>query len=187
MSRIKGGNRFRKGFLLLLAIILLLVIVGFLLPSKFHVERSIEVKSAPATIFPYLNNIQRWKDWTSLNEEKDFSLEMNYFGPRQGIGSGMEYMGDKLGSGKIEITDNELDQRVNFSLLINHRIETKGLMTIDPLTNSSCYVTITLDGDVGFHLPNRYIILLMDNVAGVLFNDSLKQLKATVESKNQHP
>jgi hypothetical protein len=27
----------------------------------------------------------------------------------------------------------------------------------------------------------------MDNVAGVLFNDSLKQLKAIIESKKQHP
>jgi hypothetical protein len=183
MTRVKGGNRFRKGFLMLLAIILLLIVVGFLLPSKFHAEKSIEIKSTASKIFPYLNNVQRWKDWTSLNEEKDFSLEVTYFGPRQGIGSGMIYSGDKLGSGKIEITDNELDQRINFSLLINHRISTQGLIRIEPLTNSTSMVTITLDGDVGFHLANRYIILLMDNIAGVLFKDSLNQLKSITEAK----
>lgn len=187
MTRIKKGNRFRKGFFMLLAIILLLVVIGFLLPSSFHVERSIEVKKVPSAIFPYLNNIQRWHQWTSLNEEKDFSLELSYFGPRQGIGSGMEYSGDKLGAGRIEIIDNELDQRVNFSLLLNKRIGSQGQILVEAINETSSLVTISLDGDVGFHLPNRYIILFMDNISGALFNDSLKQLKSMIESKKPLP
>lgn len=187
MSRIKRGNRFRKGFLLLFAIILLLVVIGFLLPSSFKVERSIQVKSTPSVIFPYLNNIQRWREWTSLNEEKDFSLEISYFGPDQGIGSGMEYSGDKLGSGQIEIIDNELDQRVDFFLLLNKRIGSHGRISIAPIGVNESRVSILLKGDVGFHLPNRYIILFMDNISGALFDDSLKQLKTTLESKKSKP
>ncbi|MBC7450944.1 MAG: SRPBCC family protein [Cytophagales bacterium] len=184
MSRIKRGGRFRKGFLMLVVIILLLVVIGFLLPSKFHVERSIEIKRAPSIIFPYLNNIQRWSQWTSLNEGKDFSTEISYFGPPQGIGSGMEYSGDKLGAGKIEITDNESDQWIDFSLLMNKRISSKGHIEIDPINTSLSQVTISLEGDVGFHLPNRYIILFMDNISGALFDNSLKQLKSIIEVKN---
>ena len=183
MSRIKGGSRYRKGFLMLLVIVVLLALVGLLLPSTFEVQRSAEIKARPAAVFAYLNNVQKWKEWTSLNVNKDFSLETEFFGPMQGIGSGMEYKGDKLGNGKIQITDNEQDNRVNFDLFINNKIHTKGEMILEPSGSETTLVTITLKGNVGFNLPNRYIILFMDNVVGALFDDSLHQLKTVVESK----
>ncbi|ABG60940.1 SRPBCC family protein [Cytophaga hutchinsonii] len=187
MSTLIIGNRFKKGILFLLSIILLLVVIGVILPSSYHVERSVIISRPSKMIFPYLNNIQKWTVWTSLNQNKDFSLEQNFFGPPQGIGSGMSYQGDKLGKGKIEIIDNELNDHVSYSLLINNRFNTQGNIQLTSISDSSTQVSISLDGDVGFHLPNRYIILLMDNIAGSLFQESLIHLKSIVETKKTAP
>ncbi len=187
MSTLIIGNRFKKGILFLLSIILLLVVIGVILPSSYHVERSVIINKPGKMVFPYLNNIQKWPSWTSLNQNKDFSLEQKFFGPPQGIGSGMSYQGDKLGKGKIEIIDNELNDHVSYSLLINNRFNTQGNIQLTTITDSSTEVSISLNGNVGFHLPNRYIILLMDNIAGSLFQESLIRLKTIVEAKKTIP
>lgn len=187
MSRLIIGNRFKKGTLFLLSIILLLVVIGVLLPSSYHVERSTQIKNSSKAIFPYLNNLQKWGAWTSLNVTKDYSLEQQFFGSNQGIGSEMAYHGDKLGKGKIKIVDNELDDHVSFSLLINNRFDTDGNIKIESQSEMDSKVTISLHGDVGFHLPNRYIILMMNNIAGSLFEESLNRLKMVVETKKSRP
>jgi len=186
MSSLIIGNSFKKGVLILLSVILLLVVIGIILPSSYHVERSVIINRPGKTIFPYLNKMQKWGSWTALNVNKDYSLEQTFFGPEQGIGSGMKYQGDKLGKGEIRIVDNELDDHVTFSLLINNRFNTKGNILIESLPDQESIVTISLDGDVGFHLPNRYIILMMDNIAGSLFQESLNRLKTVVESKKTY-
>lgn len=187
MSNLILGNSFKRGVLILLSIILLLVVVGIVLPSSYHVERTVLINRSSKTIFPYLNKMQKWGSWTSLNANKDFSLEQKFFGPEQGIGSGMSYQGDKLGKGKITIIDNEMDHYVTFSLLINNRFNTTGNILIESISEEKSIVTITLDGDVGFHLPNRYIILMMNNIAGPLFQESLNRLKTVVEAKKSYP
>jgi len=187
MSRLIIGNRFKKGTLFLLSIILLLVVIGVLLPSSYHVERSIRIKKSSKLIFPYLNNLQKWSSWTSLNVNKDYSLEQQFSGSAQGIGSEMAYHGDKLGKGKIKIVDNEMDDHVSFSLLINNRFDTDGNIKIESISENDAEVIITLHGDVGFHLPDRYIILMMNNIAGSLFEESLNRLKMVVEAKKSPP
>jgi len=187
MSTLIIGNRFKKGILLLLSIILVLVVIGVILPSSYHVERTTIIHQSNKSIFPYLNRLQKWPSWTALNVNKDYSLELNYFGSNQGIGSGMTYQGDKLGKGTITIIDNEMDDHVTFSLLINNRFNTTGNIQIKQNSDSTALVTLTLDGDVGFHLPNRFIILLMDNIAGSLFQESLNRLKMMVEMKKTTP
>lgn len=183
MSRFTTGNRFNKGMLFLLSIILLLVVIGIALPSSYHVERSIQIKGSRKAIFPYLNNLQKWSSWTSLNTTKDYSLEQTFSGSSQGIGSEMSYNGDKLGKGNIKIIDNEQDNHVSFALLINNRFNTNGNIKITRISENASDVTITLDGDVGFHLPNRFIILMMNNIAGSLFQESLNRLKLIIETK----
>lgn len=187
MSRLIIGNRFKKGTLFLLSIILLLVVIGMLLPSNYHVERSTQINNSNKVIFPYLNNLQKWSSWTSLNVTKDYSLEEQFSGSNQGIGSELSYKGDKLGKGKIKIIDNELDDHVSFLLLINNRFNTYGNIKIESISETNSKVIITLDGNVGFHLPNRYIILMMNNIAGSLFEESLNRLKMVVEAKKSQP
>jgi hypothetical protein len=183
MSRLIIGNRFKKGTLFLLSIILLFVVIGIALPSSYHVTRSEEINGSNKIIFPYVNNLAKWSSWTALNRNKDYSLIQKYTGSSQGIGSEMSYSGDKLGKGNIKIIDNELDDYVSFLLLINNRFNTNGNIQIVKIAENVSKVTITLDGDVGFHLPNRYIILMMNNIAGSLFQESLNRLKMIVESK----
>ncbi|MCU0416361.1 MAG: SRPBCC family protein [Cytophagaceae bacterium] len=181
--RNRGANRYKKGLLFLGIILLSLILIGFLLPSTFFVQRSILIENTPQKIFPYANSIPKWRDWTALNPMKDLSLQENFYGPAYGIGSGIKYKGNKVGAGTIEIIDNELNTKVDFKVFINNKIETTGRIVLDPEDVNKTLVTITLEGNVKFNLVNRYIILFMDNVAGPLFDDSLRELKALSERK----
>ncbi len=186
MSVLIIGSRFKKGTFFLLSIILVLIVIGVILPSSYHVERTVTINKSTEEVFPYLNNLHKWGSWTSINIHKDHSLEQQFFGPAQGIGNGLSYKGDKLGKGTITITDNELNDYVHFTLLINNRFETTGNIKTISVSDTVSTVKITLDGDVGFHLPDRFIILMIDNIAGSLFQESLNRLKTIVESKKTY-
>lgn len=47
----------------ILAIIVLLVIVAFFLPSKAYVERSIVINAVPRIVFDQVNTLKNWEKW----------------------------------------------------------------------------------------------------------------------------
>ena len=59
-----------KWLLRIIGLIILLFIaicaVGFFLPSTQTIERSIEVEAYPEDVFPYLNNLQLYSQWSPL-------------------------------------------------------------------------------------------------------------------------
>ncbi len=50
---------------LIVGLVLLLLLGSLLLPSQWQVERSLRVKAAPAEVFPYVNNLSKWPEWTA--------------------------------------------------------------------------------------------------------------------------
>ena len=44
-------------------VLLVMLLIGFLLPSGWQVERSIVIRAPAATIFPYINNLKNGRVW----------------------------------------------------------------------------------------------------------------------------
>jgi len=135
------------------------------------------INNSAAGIYPYLNTIERWPEWTILNKSKDATILYSFSGPERGIGGAMTFDGEKLGNGKIIITDSERDHSLNFELKLNEeQVTFHGVIFLEP-KSSGTDVTITMEGDVGFHLVNRYVILMMDQVIGPLLDENLQNLQ----------
>ena len=46
------------------SIVLLIVVAGFMIPSSFSVQRSIEINAAPRKVYDLIVEPKKWKDWS---------------------------------------------------------------------------------------------------------------------------
>jgi hypothetical protein len=158
-----------------------LSVIGLALPPTFKVTRTLRISNSAAGIYPYLNTIERWPEWTILNKSKDATLLYSFSGPERGIGGVVTFDGEKLGNGKITITDSERDHSLNFEVKLNEeQVIIHGVILLDP-RSSGTDVSITLEGDVGFHLVNRYVILMTNQVYGTVLDETLQNLRRISE------
>ena len=56
-------RRFKRVALSLVAIVVLLLGIGLILPSTFKVQRSIDVSAAPENIYPLIADPREWIGW----------------------------------------------------------------------------------------------------------------------------
>lgn len=88
------------GILALLAAVFL--IVGILLPGTVEVTRTVEIDAPPESVFPLVNNLEAWTEWTPWGEV-DSRLE----GPAEGPGARRVWDDPALGSGSITLLDTQ--------------------------------------------------------------------------------
>ena len=174
-------KRIKNGLLILFFALAILSIIGFALPASFKVTRTVQISNSAAGIYPTLSAIRNWPEWTSINRKKDATVLYSFSGPDRGIGCTMVFDGEKIGNGTIIFTDSERDHSVSFDVLLNNqKVIFHGIIQLDAKPNGTD-VSITLTGDVGFHLVNRYVILMMDHVMGSILEENLQSLKALAE------
>lgn len=174
-------KRLRNVTLLLLFALSLLSVIGLALPSTFKVTRVVRINNSAAGIFPSIGAIRNWPEWAGVNQKKDATVLYSFSGPDRGIGCTMVFDGEKIGNGTIVFTDSERDHSVSFNALLNdEKAEFHGVVLLEP-KESGTDVSITITGDVGFHLANRYVILTMDQIIGSILQEDLESLKALTE------
>ena len=72
------------------ALVVILVGVAFALPSHVTVSRSVVINAPEPVVFPYLNNLHRFNDWSPW-AARDPQLQVSYSGPEQGKGAKIEW------------------------------------------------------------------------------------------------
>ena len=50
--------------------LLVMLVVGFVLPTYWYAERSVLIQASPAVVFPYVNNLKKWREWAVQNERQ---------------------------------------------------------------------------------------------------------------------
>jgi uncharacterized protein YndB with AHSA1/START domain len=95
------------------ALLALLVLIGFMLPAKTHVARSVVINAPAETVFTLINNFHefnRWSPWAQRDPETRYQFE----GPESGVGAKMSWASDKpeVGSGSQTIIEAEANTTV---------------------------------------------------------------------------
>lgn len=173
----------RKAILFtLLGLIVLFIIVGYALPSKWKVERSIVINKTPQDIYPLIASFKKgWPQWSSFDQE-DPGIQYTYFGAEDGVGASRSWTSKRMGDGTQSITVANPAKGVEFKLMMtkNNFILT-GDITFEPVGNAT-KVTWADAGDVGDKLFIRYMLVMMDKMIGPAFEKSLANLKAKAEA-----
>lgn len=176
-----------KIFYWLSGIIALLVIVSFLLPKTYKVERSVVIKSSPDNIFRLTSNFQQWHLWVPWTKEVDSTAVFIMTGEPAQVGTSWKWDGKVLGNGEMIVSELMPGELVAYDLAFNKgQYKSKGKIIIEN-QGDSCKVSWIDDGDLGYNPMSRYMGLFMDRMMGPDFEKGMAKLKIVSEERNNWP
>jgi len=173
-------------FVVLLAIITVLLLVGLFLPRHYRVERSVSINAKLDSVYPLLSGLRHWPEWTVWNQEMDPAVQFTYDSPDSGTGAGYHWTGPKLGRGALKLTKAEPDKGVWYDLEFNDgQFQSSGSLQLRSGADGVQVVWVN-EGDLGKNPVNRYIGLMMDRTIGADFEKGLANLKSKAERAGPH-
>ena len=169
----------------LVIVFVLSVIVGVLLPSHGHVERSVEVSSPLRQVYDSVNTFRRYPEWSALRRldpQTRFTLE----GPEAGQGARVKWSSaaQQVGEGSLEIVKTEQDSKVTMAVDNAWSGENKTYtVTLVPAQNGKT-VTINwaFDADYGWNLIWRYAGLYIHGDPQSQISSNLSNISAMLAS-----
>ena len=106
----------RKILIGVVAVVLVLVIVIATRPATYRVERSTRIAAPPDVVFALVNDFHAWDRWSPW-AHLDPAMKTTHGGPPSGTGATYHWSGnDKVGEGKMLITESRSPQSVAFRL-----------------------------------------------------------------------
>jgi len=164
-------------------VILALVLLAQLLPGQYHVERSVTISAKPEIIFPWINNLKQWQEWSPWTAAKDPTIVYAYEGPEEGVGASSKWDSKKWGQGEMKMIESNPASGVKFDLSFDKgKYACVGTFSFAAAENGT-KVTWAMDGKVSRNPLDRFFSLFMDKFTGPDFEEGLNNLKKKVETK----
>jgi hypothetical protein len=159
--------------------ILAAVAVG--LPAHVTVARSVVINAPESAIFPYVNNLRRFGDWSPW-KLRDPQLTITYGGPEEGKGAQIQWTSQKpsIGSGSMEISNSDLNRTVELAVNFNN-LEGTSSFDIGP-AGSGSKLTWSFGYDTGSSPLKRWKALMLDGFIGAEYRAGLDKLKEKIEA-----
>jgi uncharacterized protein YndB with AHSA1/START domain len=171
----------KKIAIALVALVVLATAVGAALPRTWRVERSVVIASTPERIFPYLNDLKRWQEWSVWTKAMDPLVRHMFEGPQDGVGARWSWLGPKMGQGKIEIV--EADPAVGISLSESIESPTENARATLRFTREGAQTRVTwIDEGTLPWVVGGFFRGTVEEVLSANFETSLNKLKAVVEA-----
>jgi effector-binding domain-containing protein len=166
-------------FLFLLVVV---VIVGFFLPAKVHLQRSIEINRKAPVVFNVINslgNFNKWSPWYELDVSADYTVT----GPISGVGSKLTWQGnDKVGKGSNEIIESKENTFIKTKFFFGKDDQPAFSTLTLSEKNQVTTVTWSFENDFGYNVFYRYFGLVLEDMIAPDYEKGLKKLKVYVES-----
>ena len=168
--------------LALIFLILVAVVVGFFLPSKVHLERSVEIQRDKTTIFKVINafeNFNKWSPWYELDINAQYSVS----GPQSGVGSKLEWHGNEnVGDGVNEIVESVNNDHIKTKMFFGKSDAPAYSIISLEQRGDSTKVTWAFENDFGMNVFYRYFGLVIEDMIAPDYERGLNKLKTYVES-----
>lgn len=174
-------------FLKIVGAVLLVAVAAILIyastrPDSFRVERSTAMNAPPEKIFPYIERLKRWAEWSPY-EGRDPAMKRAYSGAESGKGAVYEWDGnDQVGKGRMEIVDSKPPNKVVIKLDFLKPFEGHNTaeLTVEP-KGGQTIVTWAMYGPSTFMTKLIGTFMDMDDMIGRDFAAGLAKLKTVVE------
>ena len=178
---------FKKIMMWALAIVLILILVAYVLPKIYKVERSVYIKARPDLIYDLTSNFKKWKLWEPWTKAIDSTAVYVLIGKEGQVGSIWKWDGKILGNGQMTATGFIPGQQFAYDLEFNKgKYRSKGKITIEK-AGDSCKVSWIDEGYLGYNPINRYFGLFMDKMLGPDFTKGMNKLKIVCEARTSWP
>jgi hypothetical protein len=169
-------------FSVLVGLWLLLVLVGFLLPGHYRVERSIVVSAGRGAVFPRVGDLRAWKEW-GVWFGRDPGMKISYSPATTEVGAFSQWTSASQGDGKMTITStrppDSFVYRMDFS---DTGMVAEGGVALSGEPGGGTRVVMSMEGDLGRSPVQRWFGLFMDRLIGPDFEACLVNLKRLCEA-----
>lgn len=167
---------FKSIVTLLFGLMLLCLIWGFFLESKWEIQVTHSIKAGPADIFPYLNSLREWPNWTIWNRRQYPDLKVRFEGETSGPGA-IQHWDDGNTVGSLRILESDPNRSLSYELTMEaDSIQMQGKFVLQPLSNAT-EVRWTLAGDSGANPIARLMMLAYKPVIAEDLATNLQQLE----------
>jgi len=173
----------KKLILGLLGLMAVLLLAGWLLPSRHRIERSIILNGRPEEVFALTATLKHWPNWTAWTTNRFSDLTLRFNGPDEGVGATMVAAGKSSGNGTVVITSANPAKGITYNLDFNHGTQAFAGAIRYANTSDGLRVTWTLEANLGANLLKRWAGLAMGLLMGVDMEQGLANLKRRVEAK----
>jgi hypothetical protein len=166
----------------LVGFIVVLVGVGFALPSTWKVQRTLSVSAAPAEIYPLIANFKDgWPRWNPFGPRMDPEVQMTYSGPESGVGATQTFVGGQLGSGTMKIVEASPETGVVY-VLEGGAVRIKGTIAL-AANATGTLITWTDEGDMGGNPLMHYAAMMAGKMSGAPMEQGLRDLQTSAEPR----
>lgn len=142
-------------------IIILIIVIAFLLPRSYRVERSIVIGAERSTIYQLTCNLKKWDLWTPWTRDIDTTAIFELSGNDCEPGTIWRWDGEMFGEGEILITEVVQGELFTYDLMFDKgKVVSKGSMKYTQ-ENDSVRVVWTDEGDLGWNPVARYMGLFI--------------------------
>ena len=177
-----------KKIVLWLAIVIVAIsLLAQLIPSEWKVSRTIVINAQPESIYPWLVNIENWKQWNSFSTN-DSDIVHTYPATKVGVGAQDFWKSKKFGDGDAIITKAEPKSGVAFELRFDRMKDqfSPGAFEFASVEGGT-QVTYWVSGKHGHNPIHRIFGLFMDGFLGKMFEESLVNIKKLSEANPVAP
>ncbi|MCW3464096.1 SRPBCC family protein [Chitinophaga nivalis] len=164
----------------LIVLVLGLFIFSLFLSPVVKVERSLVIPAPATTIFPLINVVHNWEQWSPW-QALDPAVKITYGEKESGAGAGYSWESNhrNLGKGNLSITESRPDQYIATTTDFMQMGVAKGYFRLDTVAGGTL-VTWGMTCDMGQHPLRKVMGLMMDKWVGDDFEKGLGNLKRIV-------
>ncbi len=165
--------------IIIAVVVVMFVLIGFMLPKGYSVERSVVIEADPAAIHTLVGDLRAWEQWTPWLEA-DPTIETTFGETTSGVGASQTWT-DKSGGGELIFTQSSADSGVIYDMSFDQGNYTSTGAVDYKLVDGGTEVTWRMTGEMGGNPIKRYFGLMMDSVVGPMFEKGLHKLKTAAE------
>ncbi len=171
-------------FLGVIALAAILAAVSVGLPSHVTVTRSVDINAPESAIFPYLNNLRVFGDWSPWSA-RDPQLALSYGGPASGQGAQVTWTSNKpsIGTGSMEISKSEPNRNIELAVNFNGLEGTSSYEIVPAGSGSKVIWSFVYES--GSSPMKRWKALMLDRFVGAEFHTGLDRLKEKIEAERR--
>jgi hypothetical protein len=166
----------RNAAIAIAAILVLLLVIAFFLPSKFVVERSTLIAAPVDSIYARVAAPRTWATWSAWTVKEDSTLLYTCAGPESGVGAIMKFTAQRMGNGELAIVEAVPGRAVGYQLrLTGTDMKVNGRITLEP-AGSGTRITWRDSGDLGRNVLLRYLAPMLEKNLAAAYEKNFQGL-----------
>ncbi len=163
-------------------VIVVLLIIGFVLPGKMELSKSISINAPTGYVFEEINTLEnnpKWSYWNNLYKD---NMKVAYGDIKSGVGAISEWDGSESGKGKMTITESIPDKSIKMELDFMEQGTAQSWYTFEP-DGEGTKITTGFVSDTGMNPIGRWMGVFMKPEMEKAFDYNLNKLKEIAEAK----